>query len=145
MRFLNFQHFGLIFMAFHIYIYIYMVVSHVFRNKKIWKDRPATQLLKLPQIWILDPKHLLAPLYFFKILLNFINFQKFTFLKLVQDQKCSFSSKTDFFWRDMAKWSSLWEYSRKKLPRTGFKISVRIFLAVFMTISGSKKNIALWF
>ena len=64
---------------------------------------------------------------------RFENFCKNSFLNIVQDQKCSFSSNTCIFFRDIAKWLAQWVYSRKMLPGTGYKISVRIFLAMFMT------------
>ena len=67
------------------------------------------------------------------------------FLKFVKDQQCSFSSNTDVFWRDIAKWLKLQAYSRKMLPGSVYKFSVALIFVVFMTVSGSPKNIALRF
>ena len=69
--------------------------------------------------------------------------QKNTFLKIVQEQKYSFSSKTYLFWRATAKWWLLQAYSRKMLPGTGYKFSVRIFLAMCMTFGILTKKINL--
>ena len=76
--------------------------------------------------------------------MHFLNFHfllgKNTFLNFVKDQKCSFSSKTDVFWRAMPKWLVQWEYSEKMLFGTGYNISVRPILTMFMTVSGSKQK-----
>ena len=63
-----------------------------------------------------------------------------TFFKFVKDQKCSFSSKTDVFWRDMTKWWVQWEYSEKMLSYEVLDTSVRLIFGMFMTVSGSKKK-----
>ena len=60
-------------------------------------------------------------------------FWNITFLEFVKDYKYSFSSKTVVFGRAMPKWLVQWEYSEKMLFRTGYNISVRPILTMFMT------------
>ena len=58
--------------------------------------------------------------------------QKNHFFENCPGSKIQFFIKNCYL-RDIAKWLAQWVYSRKMLPGTGYKISVRIFLAMFMT------------
>ena len=59
---------------------------------------------------------------------------KITFSKFVKDQKYSFSSKTDVFWRAMAKWWAQWENSENLQSYEVLDSSVRLIFVMFMSV-----------